>query len=700
MSKDKRKTTDDVSKLRQSAEEKLEASFGEKDSLVDFSQDEMKSLIHELRVHQIELEMQNDELSRIQDDLEITRDRYVHLYDFSPVGYLTLNEKGMIIEANLSCSTMLGIERSSLIGKFFSRFLAKEDQDAFYFHRKMLFESEAKQICELRLVRQDLTQFHAQLGTIIVKNHNSDNMQMQTTITDINELKLAEEALQKAFEKLEQQVKERTAQLADRNKELTQEIKERRQAEAKARKSEERYAVAISGTTDGIWDWDRQSNTVFYSDRFREILGYTFGEFPGTVDAFRSCLHPGDAEDVRDAVESHLKQHIPYNIEHRLKMKSGDYRWFLARGQAIWDDKGIATRMAGSLQDIHERKEAVQDLHDALIEIQSLKKLLEAEKAYLQDEIKLENNNENIVGQSDVLKYVLYKVEQIAVSSTSVLVLGETGTGKELVARMIHSLSSRKSRAMIKVNCAALPTNLIESELFGHEKGAFTGADRKRIGRFEVADKATLFLDEIGELPLELQSKLLRVIQNGEFERLGNSRTTKVDVRIIAATNRNLKEEVEKGRFRSDLWYRLNVFPITVPPLRERREDIPLLVDFYIKKISRRLGKQIEVIPQKTMNAIKNYNWPGNVRELENVLERAVINSSSPKLHLVDDLEKSYRHLSKDLKTLEAVERDYIIRVLERAHWKVSGKNSAAQILGLNRSTLRARMRKLGIQKP
>ncbi|MGD9974670.1 MAG: sigma-54 interaction domain-containing protein [Desulfatirhabdiaceae bacterium] len=336
----------------------------------------------------------------------------------------------------------------------------------------------------------------------------------------------------------------------------------------------------------------------------------------------------------------------------------------------------------------------------ALEEIQVLKKQLEDERAYLNDEIKLEHNHESIIGQSDGLKYVLFKIEQIAESNTTVMVLGETGTGKELVARAIHSYSSRKNRALIKVNCSALPSNLIESELFGHEKGAFTGADRSHKGRFEIADNATLFLDEIGELPLELQAKLLRVIQDGEFERLGNSRTTKVDVRIIAATNRNLEEEVEKGRFRSDLWYRLNVFPITIPPLRERKEDIPLLADFYINKISRRLGKQIKVIPQNVMNALLNYHWPGNIRELENVLERAVINSSSPKLHLADDLNKSYRHLSKDLKTLEAVERDYIIRVLEQTHWKVSGKNSAAQILGLNRSTLRARMRKLSIIPP
>lgn len=268
-----------------------------------------------------------------------------------------------------------------------------------------------------------------------------------------------------------------------------------------------------------------------------------------------------------------------------------------------------------------------------------------------------------------------------------------------MAARAIHDLSLRKNRTLIKVNCAALSANLIESELFGHEKGAFTGSLSRHLGRFEVANGATLFLDEIGELPLEMQSKLLRVLQEGEFERLGNSQTIKVDTRIIAATNRNLKEEVNKGRFREDLWYRLNVFPITMPPLRKRMDDIPLLVDAFVKKISRRLGKTIETIPVTVMDTLQNYPWPGNVRELENVLERAVINSSGPKLHLVDELKKPLDDFCPSKKTLKAVEREYILRVLEQTNWKISGKDSASEILGLDRSTLRGRMRKLNIEK-
>ncbi len=471
-------------------------------------------------------------------------------------------------------------------------------------------------------------------------------------------------------------------------------------AKAALRTSEERYLLALAGSTDGLWDWDLLSNTVFYSDRFREILGYTPAEFPGTIDSFRSRLHPEDTTAVWAAIKRHLKERVAYRVELRLRTKSGDYLWILARGQAIWNSAGKAIRMCGSIHDITERKQAELNLKAALSEIQELKEKLEIERAYLQEEIKLEYNYENIIGQSDGLNYVLYKVEQIAPSDTTVLVLGETGTGKELVARAIHGLSPRKDRALVKVNCATLPANLIESELFGHEKGAFTGAHVRQLGRFEVASGATLFLDEIGELPLELQPKLLRVIQDGEFERLGSSGTVKVDVRLIAATNRNLEEEVRRGHFREDLWYRLNIFPITVPPLRERLEDIALLVDFFVDKISRRLGKFIESIPTSVMNALQNYQWPGNIRELENVLERSVINSSGPKLRLVDELKKPHKDLAAAQKTLEAVERDHIVRVLEQTHWKVSGQNGAAEILGLNRSTLRARMRKLGIRQP
>jgi transcriptional regulator with GAF, ATPase, and Fis domain len=307
---------------------------------------------------------------------------------------------------------------------------------------------------------------------------------------------------------------------------------------------------------------------------------------------------------------------------------------------------------------------------------------------------------DHIIGQSDGLKYVLYRAEQVAPTNTTVLILGETGTGKELIAGAIHSMSPRKGRPLITVNCAALPANLIESELFGRERGAYTGADTRVIGRFEVAHGSTLCLDEIGELPLEIQAKLLRVLQHSEFERLGSSHTIKVDTRIVATTNRNLEEEVRKGRFRQDLYYRLNVFPITVPPLRQRKEDIPLLVEAFIARYGKKLGKQITSVQKKTMKTLQEYPWPGNIRELENILERAAILCSGSVLQLADKLEISSPAMSSAIRTLEEAERNQISKILSETRWRIEGKNGAAAILGLHPSTLRARMHKLGILRP
>ena len=412
-----------------------------------------------------------------------------------------------------------------------------------------------------------------------------------------------------------------------------------------------------------------------------------------------------DIPELRRLLEDILPQNTKldnFEVEHDFETIGRKIMRLNAR--RIYDESNQTQLILLAIEDVTEREYYKRHLEEIVeertAEIRKLKEKLELERAYLQEEIKLEYNHENIIGQSDAINYVFFKVEQIADTDTNILILGETGTGKELVARAIHGLSLRKKRTLVKMNCAALPANLIESELFGHEKGAFTGADSRRLGRFEIADGATLFLDEIGELPLELQPKLLQVIQSGEFERLGSSHTIKVDVRIIAATNRNLEEEVHKGYFREDLWYRLNIFPITMPPLRDRLDDIPLLVNFYVDKISKRLGKSIEMVPVRVMDALREYHWPGNIRELENVIERAVINTSGPKLRLVDELKKPHTKLFRPERTLENVERDYIVSVLDQVNWKVSGKNSAAEILGLDRSTLRARMRKLGIQKP
>jgi formate hydrogenlyase transcriptional activator len=337
--------------------------------------------------------------------------------------------------------------------------------------------------------------------------------------------------------------------------------------------------------------------------------------------------------------------------------------------------------------------------------IADLNARLAREKHYLEDELRTETNFNDIIGNSRALKRVLKQIETVAPTDSTVLILGETGTGKERLARAVHDLSPRRGRPFVRITCASVPAGLLESELFGHEKGAFTGAIAQRIGRFELAHQGTLFLDEVGEIPLELQSKLLRVLQEKQFERLGNSRTMTSDVRIVAATNRDLNKLVASGQFRSDLFYRLSVFPVMVPPLRDRAEDIPLLVHFFLARFAKRMGKGIEVVPPETMQALCRYSWPGNVRELEHVVERAVILSPGPELRIpLTELESVGAGNAQDAKrqtssTLEEIERGHILNVLRETKGKIGGAGGAAERLGMNRTTLNSRMQKLGISR-
>lgn len=337
------------------------------------------------------------------------------------------------------------------------------------------------------------------------------------------------------------------------------------------------------------------------------------------------------------------------------------------------------------------------ELENAYAEIRKLKGRLEQERTCFRGSEAPQNGTHEIIGESNAIKSVLSQAEQVAATDSIVLISGETGTGKELLARAIHNLSSRRAKAMVTVNCSALPPTLIESELFGREKGAYTGAMARQAGRFEAADGSTIFLDEIGELPLELQAKLLRVLENGTFERLGSSHTTHVNVRVIAATNRDLAKAVHEGTFRKDLYYRLNVFPITVPALRERQEDIPLLAWAFANEYRRTMGKGIECIPSATMQALRKYSWPGNVRELKNMIERAMILSAGTTLHI--ELPYTQDTEASEGITLKDIEKKHILDILNRTTWRVRGRNGAAAILGLNPSTLESRMARLGIKR-
>jgi len=533
---------------------------------------EARRLLHDLQVYQAELENQNDELRRSREELEASRDAYAELFNFAPVGYVSLDEHGVIQELNLTASSLLGMGGGALGGKPFAGLIADaEGREIFERHLACVRQRAGIQRCEIRLQGNNGTVIYGQLQSVALTREREASY-ILTSIVDGTVRRQLEEKLQIAHDRLEATVKERTRELTGANQQLVREVQERNQAE--------------------------------------------------------------------------------------------------------------------------------DTLVQFLEEIKVLKDRLQAENVYLHQEMNLVHGD--IVGQSNALKYVFFRVEQVAPLNATVLLLGETGTGKGMVARAIHNASARKDRPMITVSCTALPANLIESELFGREKGAFTGSDARQIGRFELADGGTIFLDEIGELPLELQAKLLRVIQDGEFERLGSPRTIKVDVRIIAASNRNLTEEIRAGRFREDLFYRLNVFPITLPPLRQRKEDIPLLVKHFIDKFNKKIGKRITNVSKGTLELLEKYHWPGNVRELESVIERAVILSQGGTLKVLDRFEsfsESGGTPECEIKVLSQLEHDHILQVLQKTAWRIEGKNGAAVLLGMNPSTLRARMRKAGISR-
>jgi formate hydrogenlyase transcriptional activator len=478
---------------------------------------------------------------------------------------------------------------------------------------------------------------------------------------------------------------------------VVRDVTARKTAEEALRQSEARFRNMADTAPVMIWVAGTDRLCKYFNKPWLEFTGRTMED---EVDnGWVESVHPDDYALCCEIYSSAFDRREPFKMEYRLRRADGQYRWVFNSGSPRLSSNGEFVGLIGSCIDITDRKEAEEELRRAHAELNQLKNQLEAENIYLQQELQLDQTFGEIVGQSDPIKYVLSKISQVSLTDASVLISGETGTGKELVARAIHAAGARKDRSLIRVNCAALSASLIESELFGHEKGAFTGAAARNLGRFELADRGTIFLDEIGELPLELQVKLLRVLQEGELERVGGSKTIKVDVRIIAATNRNLKLEVDKGNFREDLWYRLNVFPITVPPLRQRKEDIPLMVDHFASKFARSLGKTITSVSPRSMQRLQAHSWPGNVRELANVIERAVIHTQGSVLHLADSLEQA-REESPATLTLEEMEREYIIRTLENTGWRIEGPYGAAKALGLNSSTLRARMNKFGIQRP
>ena len=477
--------------------------------------------------------------------------------------------------------------------------------------------------------------------------------------------------------------------------------------------NEKRWRALLDNVQLLVAGVDAQGKFNYVNPYFCSVLGYEPGEikqrhFAEVIPSRASGSAGADFQQVMDPERSMQPQR-----ELLMLTKAGHLRKIVWSNVTLLEAEG---RPIGALSigaDVTAQREAEESLKKALKEIHDLKEKLQAECLYLREEINVKNNFGQIIGNSDALNYVLMRIEQVAQTESTVLLLGETGVGKELVARAIHDMSRRSGGPLIKVNCAALPETLVESELFGHERGAFTGADRQSKGRFELAHNGTILLDEVGELSATTQAKLLRALQEGEFERIGGSATLRVDVRIIAASNRNLYQEVTAGRFRPDLYYRLNVYPITIPPLRQRLEDVPLLVEYFVRQIGTRMGKDFREVPSAVLQELRDYHWPGNVRELENVIERAVIISPAGSLRLAEPLARDQsmqteqthapgpeqNRILQAVGTLDEMEKQHILRALESTGWRISGPKGAAAILKLNPSTLRFRMKKLGLNR-
>jgi PAS domain S-box-containing protein len=500
---------------------------------------------------------------------------------------------------------------------------------------------------------------------------------------------------------------------------IVTDITERKRAEEQLREREERLRMALDAGRMGVWDWAPITGQLTWSEEHFAIMGVDpIRTDKLTYSSWAGLVHPEDYPNAKESMEAAIAERKQYRCEYRVLRPDGSIRWMAAWGEPMFNQDGECARVMGLVADITDRKRAEESLRTTLAELERLKERAEAENVYLRTELKTSRSPQFYGGESAAMIKVYKLIEQVAGTDMTVLILGETGAGKELVARAIHQTSSRRDKPLVTVNCSALPADLVESELFGHEKGAFTNAMSRQLGRFELAHEGTLFLDEIGDLPLPLQAKLLRALQEGEFARLGSGKAIKVDVRVLAATNRDLGTAIKTGDFRTDLFYRLNVFPIHVPPLRERREDIGTLARKFLEEASVRLGRAVPRLSVELLRLLENFDWPGNVRELRNIIERAVLSSTGGDLRLEDDwiptlgltnklaeAPSSQRNdgidpMRQDLQrtTLKDFERTHILRVLEQTKWRIEGPKGAATLLGLRPSTLRSRMRKYGIQ--
>jgi len=655
---------------------------------------ELKDTHRDLGKRIREIEAETDKRKQVEDALRKSQKQYQQLVEDLGEKFMIYSHRldGTLTYASPGLETIFRLSRNDTIGSDWTNMIDWESMDL-----ELARENIGNMVSGLEYQRMSMSFRHpdGKYRTIFISPHPIKNsagevVGVEGIVEDITERRQAEEALKNIHAELEKRVAERTAQLTETLDQL--------------RETEWRYRTAADFTHS--WEyWSNLDGSLQYvSPACERISGYAPEKFMQNPPLFSEIVLPEDLDIWKRHLNDSRQHPKVHEIQFRIQHRDGSIRWVEHVCQPVIGDQDEILGFRASNRDITRRKQGELRLQTAYSEIKALKAQLEADQTYLREEIKSGHDHENIIGDSDLLKYVLYRAKQIAPTDTTVLILGETGTGKELIARAIHNASLRRARPLIKVDCASLTANLIESELFGHEKGAFTGAVENRVGRFELADGATLFLDEIGELPLDLQAKLLRVIQDGEFERLGSSQTRRTDVRIIAATNRNLEDDIRNARFRMDLWYRLSVSTITMPPLREREDDIIILIDHMVKHFAKKHGKQIVSIPDLILSKLKDHPWPGNIRELENVIERAVIYTQGDMLQL-DDVVVTPSHgaieaADQPMKSLAEMEREHILRALRKSNWKIHGQDGAAALLDMNPSTLRGRMRKQRIHKP
>lgn len=562
-----------------------------------------------------------------------------------------LDLHGRVSTWNIGAERIKGYKSDEIVGEHFSRFYAQEDIELGKPDSELkVAASEGRLEDEGWRVRKDGSRFWANVVITAIRDKNGELLGFSKVTRDFTERKKAEEAL---------------------------------------RASENRFRSLFEFSPDAIVVTNQEGKIAEVNAHVQEVFGYDRSELLGQPievlipERFR-IAHPGHRADY--AAHPHVRT-MGAGLDLYGRRKDGsEFPVDIMLGPVSAPEGQM---VLGVIRDLTQKREAEEALRRS-----------EQENRYLEEELITTHQFDEIVGESSGLKRVLKQVEDVAPTDATVLILGETGTGKELIARALHDLSPRRDHGFVRLNCSAIPSGLLESELFGHEKGAFTGAITQKIGRLELAHQGTFFLDEVGDLPLELQPKILRALQEKEFERVGGTRTIPVNVRLVAATNRDLAKMVSAGQFRSDLYYRLRVFPITIPPLRERRDDIPILIRYFLASHSKRMGRRIETIPAQTMQALVKWHWPGNVRELENFIERSVILSPGPVLRApLAELEAVEESAGRTDSNLEVAEREHILRVLRECKGMIGGTKGAAERLGLKRTTLNSMLKKLGIQR-